>query len=327
MPALFKNLDRVPSWGYDFLWADYVELLCLCSQNGCVSSANIQTYTQEAFDTQADFQSDDEDMEGVKADPEVLDDQIAKHWDDIYRRLQARTQSWASWPFHLEGAVLTSKFDETNPEHRLYVALLIASSLRLCEKTRSGEITSAFEEISFHWLQRSLSSHWEVRPFGAHQRLPGSYKGTLKAKLEALSNDIQATLIPNADDDDTRNTGDGGIDLVAWMKMGDQRGNLPVIFGQCACSPKDWEYKQLIVTQASVGARIHVQHPAAAYCFVPHDLHRNDTAWQRASHVLRTVVIDRARILHLFRETQSWNGIPDWPFVQEPTKIQMALAT
>jgi hypothetical protein len=327
MPALFKNLDRVPSWGYDFLWADYVELLCLCSQNGCVSSANIQTYTQEAFDTQADFQSDDEDIGQINSDPEILDDQIAMRWDDIYRRLQSRAQSWASWPFDLDGAVLTNKFDLLNPEHRLYVALLIASSLRLCEKTQSNEVTSAFEEISFHWLQRSLSSHWEVRPFGAHQTLPMAYEGTLRAKLEALSKDIRATLQKQADEYDPKDTGDGGIDLVAWMKMGDQRGNQPVIFGQCACSPKDWESKQLSVTGPSVEAHIAPQHPGAAYCFVPHDLHRSDTAWQRASHVLRTVVIDRARILHLFRETQSWNGIPDWPFVQEPTKLQMALAT
>jgi hypothetical protein len=323
MAALFKNLDTVPHHSYDFLWADYVELLCLCSKNACVSSGNLHALMQESRDTQ----EEDEESCSPELEPEELDDQIARRWDDIHRRLQARSVSWPEWPFHLERAVLTSTFDNNKPMHRLYVALLIASSLRLCEKKRCNEVTSAFEEISYDWLKSSLSNHWEVRPFGAHQTLPNAYEGTLREKFERLAKDIQATPIKPSDAYDARDTGDGGIDLVAWMRTGDRRGNIPVIFGQCACSPTDWESKQLSVSGPSVEAHIAPQHPGAAYCFVPHDLQLDNTKWRRGSHVLRTVLVDRARILHLFRQNSEIPALANWPFVDEPIKQQIALAT
>lgn len=323
MTDLFRSIDVVPRHTHDFLWADYVELLCLCSRNGTVSSGNLQALAQEAEDVQADS----DDLTDRSEEPEVLDDRISRRWADIRRKLQARARSWApNWPFRLEGSVLVNQFHPKDDQHRLYVALLIASSLRLCNPSRSHEVTCAFEEIACHWLRLSLNEHWEVRPFGAHQSLTGAYVGTLRAKLEALATDIQATLIKPADAYDPQDTGDGGIDLVAWMKMGDQRGHLPVIFGQCACSPSDWESKQLSVSPASIEAHLSPQHPGAAYCFVPHDLHFSETRWERASHVLRTVVVDRARILHLFQATESSHNLPRWDFVDAPAQLQVVLS-
>ena len=321
---LFRAIDEMPRHAYPFLWADYVELLCLCSRNGSVSSGNLQALQQEAQDVQADDHDEDDRGDGVE--PAGLDDRVCARWDDIRRRLQARSAAWQDWPFRLDGAVLTSQFDADNEGHRLYVALLIASSLRLCHRTRSGEVTSAFEEISYHWLRRSLNALWEVRPFGAHQTLPNAYTGSLRNKLEALSTDISAQLMRRPDAYEAGDTGDGGLDLVAWMRMGDQRGNWPVIFGQCACSPTDWESKQLSVCPSQVEAHLVPQHPGAAYCFVPHDLHESDTTWQRASHVHRTVLIDRARILHLFREVKAWCDLPQWSFVGELFTMQETMA-
>ena len=321
---LFKALDVVPRHAYPFLWADYVELLCLCSRNGTVSKGNLQAQSQEALDVQADA---DDDGSTDEASAE-LDDRVAAKWCDIQGRLQVRAASWQTyWPFALSGAVLRSKFDSAKAEHRLYVALLVASSLRLCSATRSGEVTSAFEEISYHWLRRSLNPLWEVRPFAAHQTLSGAYTGSLGAKMQSLAADISAVLIKPADSYDPGNSGDAGIDLVAWQRLGDRRGNLPVIFGQCACSPTDWESKQLDVTPTATEAYLLPQHPAAAYCFVPHDLSLSDTAWQRTTHVKRTVLIDRLRILNMFESTQDWASLPTWPFVGEPAAMGAAMAT
>lgn len=330
---LLRALDVTPRHAYPFLWADYVELLCLCSRNGWVSRGNVQAQTQEAQDLQVDEEGNEADDaaqldtdEAAKQFPMELDDKVSARWADIRTRLQAREVSWAGWPFRLEGSMLHSRFDAADPEHRLYVALLMASSLRLCHNTRSGEVSNAFEEISYHWLRRSLNNLWEVRPFGAHQTLPMCYKGTLRIKLEALAVDLKATLMKQASDYDPQDTGDGGIDLVAWMRMGDRRGNWPVIFGQCACSPTDWESKQLSVTGPAVGAHLIPQTDGAAYCFVPHDLHASDTDWQRASHVARTVLVDRSRILHLFRDTKAWGDLPHWSFVDEPAALRAAMA-
>lgn len=334
---LFRSLDVLPRHSYLFLWADYVELLCLCSKNGIVAKGNLQAQQQEAEDLQTDAGEDahgssEEDSsiaddDADRNDSEILDDRVTRRWGDIKKRLQARSLSFPGWPFELDGEVLRMKFDAQSPEQRLYVSLLIASSLRLCNDARSPEVTSAFEEISYHWLRQSVTRLWQVRPFGAHQTLPNAYIGTLRTKLEALAEDINGRLVRPATDYDPRNSGDGGIDLVAWQDMGDRRGNIPVIFGQCACSPTDWESKQLDVTPAAIEAHIVPQHPGLAYCFVPQDLSMNDKNWERSAHVKRTVIVDRRRILNLFNVQNIWSQLPNWPFVLEATKQAAELAT
>lgn len=334
---LFRSLDVLPRHSYSFLWADYVELLCLCSKNDIVAKGNLQAQLQEAEDLQTDAGQDelnsiedDSSTNDDNVDPnerEVLDDRITRRWEDIKKRLHARSLTFPGWPFELNGDVLRAKFDAQNPEQKLYVSLLIASSLRLCHDTRSPEVTSAFEEISYHWLRQSLTGLWQVRPFGAHQTLPNAYVGTLRAKLEALAEDISGVLVKQATDYESRNTGDGGIDLVAWQDMGDKRGNMLIIFGQCACSPTDWESKQLDVTPSSTEAHIHSQHPGSAYCFVPHDLSMNDRSWERSAHVKRTVIVDRRRLLNLFKVLKTWEQLPSWPFVLEATQQSAELAT
>lgn len=321
---LFLGLDRVPRHSYTFLWADYVELLCLRSQNGLFSKGNLHAQEQEAEDVQSD--SEDDSLPAEASSTEERDDKITRRWDDIKLRLAARQISFPGWPFELDGEVLRRKFVHKNAQHRLYVSLLVASSLRLCSKQRAPEVTSAFEEISFYWLRLSLTSIWSVRPFGAHQNLPDAYIGSLREKLEMLAEDLNCRLTKDASEYDQRNSGDGGIDLVAWQKMGDKRGNTQVIFGQCACSPDDWESKQLDVTPPSTEAHIQPQHPGAAYCFVPHDLMDNGR-WDRATHVKRTVLIDRCRLLHLFADFKSGEQLPDWTFISEAADQVETLAT
>jgi hypothetical protein len=325
MPTLINDLGKVPRHSYGFLWADYVELLCLCSINRAISKGNVAAQTQEASDTQAD--SEVEEI-GLNERPEVSDDRVSQRWDDVHKRLTARSKQYIDWPFELQKNLLRSRFDGANPRHRLYVALLVASSLRLCEKTRSHEVTSAFEEVSYHWLKAALNDLWEVRPFGAHQNLPNAYAAvSLLDKLKALALDIQGRLQKSEESYDPRNSGDGGIDLVAWLRVGDRRGNIPVIFGQCACSPTDWEDKQLDVTPAAIEAHISPQHPGAAYCFVPHDLAENDRMWDRAEHVKKTVLVDRLRLFSLFEQAQNFDRLPTWDFVDEAIQTQAVPAT
>lgn len=324
MTSLLADLGKVPRHAYPFLWADYVELQCLCSRSGLVSKGNIAAQTQEASDTQVDS---DEDWQDPHEESEELDDRISQRWDDIHSRLNTRSKQYSDWPFVLERNVVRLRFDANNPRHRLYVALLVASSLRVCERHRTSEVTRAFEEISYHWLQQSLNSLWEVRPFAAHQTLPNAYDGTLQKKLKELAGDIQATVLKRDEEFDPRNTGDGGIDLVAWLKMGDRRGNMPIIFGQCACSPTDWEDKQLDVTPSSTEALISPHHPGAAYCFVPHDLSANDGLWDRAEHVKRTVLVDRLRFFRLFERIDCFDKLPTWTFIDDAAATRAALAT
>jgi len=74
-----------------------------------------------------------------------------------------------------------------------------------------------------------------------------------------------------AEQDDFKqgDSGDGGLDLVAYHPMGDKLGHIPIAFAQCGCSLQDLEHKQLEAHPANWRNKIHLQHPHANYYFSP----------------------------------------------------------
>lgn len=320
---ILTDLHRSPRQSYPFLWADYVELLALCSQDGRYARSNLEETDQEGGDLQR--AGDDEDL--AEADSaEEQDDAIAQRWDDIKPILNHRARSYAYWPFELRGNVLIRRFDPADAGHRIYAALLIAASFRLCHNTRANEVAAALEELTYLLLQNMLGASWKVKPFGAHQSIAAGYTGSLRAKLEQLAIDVHGKLMKEVDDYDPRNTGDGGIDVAAWADLGDKRGNIPVIFAQCGCSPTDWEEKQLSVTPAAVEAHITTDHPASAWYVSPQDLSHSDNKWNRAAHVCRVVLLDRRRLLALAQRHGLDAQVPAWPFVAEAAQLNYKLS-
>lgn len=317
---ILVDLNKRPRQAYPFLWADYVELLTLCSQDGRFSRGNLEEATQE----NADLEGEEEGETNGESAAEQ-DDAIARRWDDIKPRLELRSKTFAYWPFELKGNVLHRRYDDTNPGHRLYATLLIAASFRLCHEKRAGEVGAALEELTYLLMINMLGKGWEIRPFGAHQAIAGGYTGTLRAKLEALAKDVHASLMKNAEDYDPGNTGDAGLDVVAWNTLGDDRGHMPVIFAQCGCSPTDWEHKQLSVTPAAIEAHIATQHPGEAWYVSPQDLYLSHNRWDREAHVAKVVLLDRCRLLHLAKQHDLEKIMPLWPFAGEAASLKYKL--
>lgn len=320
---ILTDLHRSPRQAYPFLWADYVELLALCSQDGRYARFNLDEADQEGCDLQR--AGDDEELEEAPS-TEEHDDAVARRWEDIKPVLNYRACSYDYWPFELRGNVLFSRFDKDDAGHRIYAALLIAASYRLCHNTRANEVAAALEELTYLLMQNMLGTGWTIKPFGAHQTIAAGYSGNLREKLEQLAIDVHGKLMKEADDYDQRNTGDGGIDVAAWADLGDQRGNIPVIFTQCGCSPTDWEEKQLSVTPAAVEAHIVTDHPAAAWYVSPQDLSFSDRKWSRAAQVCRVVLLDRKRLLSLASRYGMATQIPEWPFVVEAAQLNYKLS-
>lgn len=331
---ILVNLGTHPRHPYPFLWADYIELITLCSRDGQFSRGALAEADQEGGDLQQEGAEENENPEETEG-PESTekgklsavkrDDTISLRWDEIKRRLQQRSETYAYWPFELRGNVLVRRFNPANPGHRLYAALLIASSYRLCHDKRAGEVAAALEEVAVLLMQNMLGKGWTVKPFGAHQSIAVGYTGTLRSKLEKLAQDVHGVLMKSEDDYDKSDTGDGGLDVVAWDSLGDSRGHFPVIFAQCGCSPTDWEHKQLSVTPAAVEAHIKTQHPAAAWYVTPHDLSQSNNKWDRGSHVVNVVLLDRKRLLHLVQRHELDPIIPTWPFVSEAANLGYSL--
>ena len=70
--------------------------------------------------------------------------------------------------------------------------------------------------------------------------------GTLWKKLNRMALDIREKVVCKKNDFKPSNTGDAGLDLVAWLPLefdSEMRRGFFVMFGQCACT-RDWVKKQ-----------------------------------------------------------------------------------
>ena len=334
MPNLFQKLDTPPKDARGFLWTDYVELRCLTSQDGLYGEGQVVDLETEADELMADEEVDTDDVsddgsEGADVEGDFLknNEAVARKWADISARLSARKISMDGyWPFDIHEGVLYRKFDINNSRHVLYVALLIASALRYCVKNRQSEVTASLEEIGFHLFRSLMPFGWQVRPFGAHQNIADGFEGTLGQKFASLAAEVYPRYVRPENEFAPGNTGDGGLDIVAWHTLGDAaRGHIPVAFAQCGCSPGDWEHKQYEGSPVNMDQKIGLQHPASNFYIMPHDMRSLTGGWERGDHIGTVILLDRVRIIRLVEQYALPGAFPVWPFVQETAQLRLAI--
>lgn len=337
---MFQLLDKPPRETFNFLWADYAELRCLTCPDGLYGEGQIaDLYTESELLQDHDDGEDEDDGEFDSESAEDLDEvnegvivfknneAVSRKWGDISLRLAMRQKSMAGfWPFQYEDGILYRRYDKDNPKHSLYVALLLCSSMRYMDKSRAAEVAASLEEIGYHIFKSIMPLGWEVRPFGAHQRIDQGYVGTLAAKFTTLAKDISAAFV-NVAGFDSRDTGDGGLDVVAWHPLGsDGRGFIPISYAQCGCSPRDWEHKQLEASPLNMELKVMPQHSSANYYIMPHDIKSLTGGWERAANIARVVMIDRSRILDLSNQYKFHEVLKDtWPHVNEAVSYRFAV--
>lgn len=281
-----------PRVAHTHVWADYIELLALTSADRLFSAGILEDALGEVEDLAVD-------QEGLEEDDDHHD-AIQRKWADIKRCFRSRqTRFGNSWPFTIEDDVLRCSIADENvtPRQKLYVVLLISSCLRYVSKVNHASITSGLELVGYHIFKKLMPEPWIVRPFGAHQNIADGYTGTLYNKFQRLAEDLKANLILEADDLRTGDSGDGGIDLVAWYPMGDSLGNIPVAFAQCGASLTALEHKQFEASPVNLNSKILPQHPGMNYYFAPHDIRRSNGRWDKKPAAV--IMLDRFRIMKL----------------------------
>lgn len=303
--VLLKNLGDKPSYAYGFLWADYIELKCLVSQDKLFSIGQYQDIQAEEGELQRDIEDDSK----TSYETGLRNDDISNSkWEDIRRNFIFRASRLGeNWPFSFEDDQLVLSFDSEDKSHVLYLTLLLCSVLKFCEKSRVPDLTSVFELLGYEVFKKIMPG-WTVKPFGAHQDIDEGYAGnlTLAEKFNALKEDIKPRSVADSDDFDPRDTGDGGLDIVAFKNFEDELGNIPVAFAQCGCSPKAWEHKQFEASPSSMNSKITPQHPAANYYIMPHyfrDL--GGKKWAKPSKVGDVILLDRERVLKILTDSIS----------------------
>jgi hypothetical protein len=325
--SIVTKLDVRPRGTDSYLWCDYVEMLCLTDPDWRYSRGDLLELLAETRELAAEdpdlLGGDDEDLEDEADLEEALDEEdrdflaedeaerIVHSVDDKREARVADIFNNLRFRAHLFGEAYPFSFDEEaqemlaapldSDEKKLYVQLLLSSSLRLIPKTRRHEVTEPFEALAEKIFACLMPDGWQVHRFGA--KVADRYKGRLFKRLKQLAADLRGQLLVEERAFKTRDSGDGGLDLVAWHPMGDdEREGIPIALAQCGCTAEEWSLKMLEASPASLGTNLATLHPWATYYFMPQDLYDSAggrQAWQRRRALREAIVIDRARVIRL----------------------------
>lgn len=314
MPLL-EGLTDIPRTGKTWLyrWCDYVELRCLAHPDARFSRDNLAEALKETASRGTDCDEQDEDQFGFEEDgttpetdqeSEQTEDQREKLSARCFKQLQWRAQTFgALWPFELVSATREIKIQvaDKTAEQLLYLQLLLSASLAYCPKDRWSELTGPFERLSHHVMLALMPRGADVHQFGAGQSKRYREKH-LYDRLVNLAQDLRGHLHLSREHFAMNDQGDGGLDLVAWHGLGDQRDLLPVALAQCGCTADGWPDKSAQASPDRLGGNLHVPSAWQTYYFMPLDLTdeiNGKMDWQRKSDMSRSIVIDRLRFLRL----------------------------
>lgn len=290
--------------------ADFAEILCLVNPDRVLTSADLADRLNERRDVGEEYEEADW-LGGLteEASQPVIDasflatEQSQLELDAILEQLSARSGLLkTSYPFRLkiEGSSFRLERKRTlRPVHRLYIFLLVASDITRVPKTfYQGAVTSGFERLSLRMMKRLLPVEAEVHHFGtAAERGSRFYGGHISEKIGRLARELRARNSLARESVPSTASGDGGIDLVAWLPMGDSSDGLLTLIGGATCSYKNWHKKLLDTGYARLKNKIDLRVPHVNVCFVPFFIRSANGAWHLESELADAILIDRLRLV------------------------------
>lgn len=309
---MLTALESPPKPLDPLFWTDFAELRALVHPDQCYSRGDLLGLINRTGDTEGRQRSKSGDAEA--------------RWRSIKDFAQVRsTEFEGAYPFHVtdDGDTLELAAN-TSREQNAYLCLLLSSLMRHVPKRRQGELARFFEEASHAVFRHLMPAGAEVHPTWASGGKQARYQGTLYEKMLALAKDIRCTANFQARDFKENDRGDGGIDLVAWHPMADQREGIPIAFAQCGCSKEDWTFKQLEASPFKHGSHLPARHPWATYYFMPLDLRHSDGDWAYKSDIGQAIIVDRLRLIRLSRQYGLFAEWPELPLLREVREVRYA---
>jgi hypothetical protein len=314
------------------MWADYIELLCLTSTDGRISRADaVDFIRQRAEDLKEgkplegdeaeeqeiadEMDIEDEDVDDVTEvilAPEEADDKWERRADDWFNDLAYRIGAFGEfYPFKLAAGKRALQLRKAKAsltiKHKLYLFLLFASNLRHFGRREISNISSVFEVASFYALETYLPASANLHMFGKHPLNTGRYTGLLWNKLHALTKDLKEEVICIKENFKPTDTGDAGLDLVAWLPIEDEDNLMPgflLVFAQCACTP-EWVTKQMETHYDTWSNYMSFTSYPFRFTFIPFCFRKANGSWYEKTKIRKTAVIDRLRIINLLRGKES----------------------
>jgi hypothetical protein len=297
---MFDNIQSPPHVSDEYTWADYLELRALIHPDKCFSRGELGSLFTRIRST----------GQSAKDVNEV--------WADAKGYIRNRVVAFgAAYPYVLSADEDTLElFDGARSEaQNFYLTLLICSSMAYLPSKNA--IARVFEECSLAIFKKLMPEGSEVYPAWAAGGAAARYTGTLPEKYRAIASDIRAVATFKDRDFKVGDHGDGGIDMVAWHTLGDDRDSIPSALAQCGCSREDWRRKHLEASPAKLRAKFNPHHPWANYYFMPIDLRWSDGDWASKSDFGDAIMIDRLRLINLAAQFNLTSAMPLGNYVEE----------
>lgn len=323
---MITNLDSMPS-NEPYLWADYVEILALTNTDRSFSRGDLYSTlqaqpeavlveTEEAEEENSDNVDENEAMARRRPRRSLSRTYVDKKWNFAISFVRQRIDLFGdSYPFVLSDDNDTVELRNTSEQEltdleKLYLALLICANIKYVKLGCRNVVTRSFELISLPIFESLMPKGSIIKACWASGGQAAPYTGTLFNKFTNISADIRCTPNFKSRDFSRGNSGDGGLDIIAWHPMGDQRDAIPISFVQCGCSQEEWEAKQLEASPAMLYSKFPVAHRWATYYFLPQDLRWIDGEWAHKSKLGDAIFVDRLRLINLTRDVGTIDHSP-----------------
>ena len=295
---MFHNLDAPPRpIDAVYLQADFVELSCLLQLEKSLERGEVANLYAADADT-----NELNDFDVLENDAAANSDFQLSRVNQYWEHIRYRSHTFAdTYPFSCsrESGELRLR-DDINDYQKLYIYLLLSSSLRNLKPQLCSRITDDFEKLCAQALRQYLGDASEVRRFGKGKS--SDYTGSKYDKISNLAQDIFESVIVDTNSFYSRDTGDGGLDLVAWFPVPepDHSPNRLLVFAQCACGNR-WMDKQHSSGYDKWSRLISLSTKPVNAMFIPYCFRGANGAWYQPYDIQMTVLIDRFRLMQFLR--------------------------
>ena len=285
----FKGFNLTLKEKYPFhlihLYADYVELVALFSNQDFVTSSDII----ERFRNDGIFDKEEKDELRAKQN-----DDYETFINAIFKEIEGRSILMSNaYPFNYNKHNSIRCLKDITNKHKLYLFLLLSSNLSYFMSFKP-ELTSEFEFVSYNALKSYLPSNTKVEQFGDNSR----FKGNIINKITDLAKELNIEIDDNfVNKISPRGNKERGLDLIGWLPFADLVPNNITVLCQCACG-KDWEKKLHETRRYERYFRFYLQVPIHAM-FLPYALlnFQSGSFNQADEFSVNTLIFERSRIV------------------------------
>ena len=278
--------------------ADFAELLCLLNSDRACSRDMLG------------------DVIGDAGDRKISEDEL----EDCFSHLKWRQNAFGErYPFTLDQHCRCLFAHETQTDlHRLYSLLLVCANLSFIPAKSRASFPEVFERIAFLTLQASWPEGAITKAFGKNE---SDYVGKKSERINMLATQIGGRGVCGEHTFRSRDSGDGGIDLVAWHDLDEhEKRNIPSALAQCACSRTEWSKKQGEIMVDRLVHAIAPTHKWNQVMIIPQSFRDNHGCWAASGDVGGVILFDRLRIVNQLSSKL------DWDYLSPPEEFDVMLS-